>query len=76
MDKTLIVGSPNISGNVGSCEIKSNEFSVSMFKSQTVAVNSCTGEIVASNIFISSDFIFYGIVIILIILFIWVINKN
>lgn len=52
MDKTLIVGG-NVSGNVGSCEVKSDFYKVSFFKEETVAVNSCTGEIVAQNIYLN-----------------------
>lgn len=50
MDKTnVIVGSPNIEGNIGSCEIKSTNISTSAFYVKTIAVNSCNGAIVAEN---------------------------
>lgn len=52
MDKTLLVGG-NVTGNVGSCEVKSDYYSVSFFKEQTTAVNSCTGQIIAQNTYIS-----------------------
>lgn len=46
----------NIEGNIGSCHIKSSTYPVTVIKAKTVAVNSCTGEIVDSNIHLS-DFI-------------------
>ena len=49
MNNNVITTSPNIEGNIGSCEIKSREFGNGTFHNQTIAVNSCTGEIVADN---------------------------
>lgn len=46
---TQIVSSPNIEGNIGSCEIKSNTYSLDSWHNQTVAINSCTGEIVSTQ---------------------------
>lgn len=51
MDKTLIVGSPNINGNVGSCEVKSVQFEKNFFVVENIETNSCTGQIVAQNIY-------------------------
>lgn len=51
--KTLnVISTPNIEGNIGSCEVKSTQFSHSFWKSETIAVNSCTGQIVAQNIYL------------------------
>ena len=61
MDKTLIVGSPNINGNVGSCEIKSQEYRTDFWHYQTTALNSCTGEIIAQNTYIGGFSIFTAI---------------
>lgn len=47
MDKIIVGG--NVSGNVGSCEVKSTDVKHSFFKIETVAVNSCSGQIVADN---------------------------
>jgi len=65
MDKTIVVGSPNITGNIGSCEVKSQNISLDSFHTQTIATNSCTGQIIAQNSYFDySSFIFitFGIV--------------
>lgn len=51
MDKTLIVGSPNLTGNVGSCETKNVTFSKNFFLTENIQTNSCTGEILGKNTF-------------------------
>ena len=53
MEKTLIVGSPNLEGNIGSCEVKSTEYKKTFFSRETTAVNSCTGEIVSKTEYFS-----------------------
>lgn len=49
MDKTLIVGSPNLTGNVGSCRTEvATQVVNDGFWSQTgytIATNSCTGHV-------------------------------
>lgn len=64
MDKTIVVGSPNINGNIGSCEVKSNTFSLDSFHNQTVAVNSCTGDVVSQTIYFEYGIIGFPAVII------------
>lgn len=49
MEKTIVVGSPNITGNIGSCEVKSQNIAINSFRTQTIATNSCTGQIIAQN---------------------------
>lgn len=71
--KTLnVISTPNIEGNIGSCEVKSTQFSKGFWKSETVAVNSCTGQIIADNIYVDSapilliglaSLIFFGVII-------------
>ena len=58
MTTNNIVSTPNITGNIGSCEVKSAEFRTSVFTLQTTAVNSCSGEVIASNTYFD-----YGIII-------------
>lgn len=59
MEKTnVIVGSPNVSGNIGSCEIKSTNFQKTLFTKQTTAVNSCTGEIFSQSVYFDSNWLF------------------
>lgn len=45
---TAIVGG-NVTGNIGSCKIESTGVDVSSFYKYTVAVNSCTGEVVSKS---------------------------
>lgn len=53
MSAPIVVSSGNITGNVGSCSITSQDISVSSWTTETVAVNSCTGAIVADNTYFS-----------------------
>lgn len=63
----VIVGGANVSGNIGSCEIKSNSFSTNSWRTQTVAVNSCTGEIISTKEYFDYGIIYFPLVIILIV---------
>lgn len=49
MSTPVVVSSGNITGNIGSCSITSQDISVSSWTMETVAVNSCTGVVVADN---------------------------
>ena len=54
MDKTTVVAvTPSVSGNVGSCQVNSQDIPVSSWTIETVAVNSCTGDVVAQNTYLS-----------------------
>jgi hypothetical protein len=72
MNTNVIASSPNINGNIGSCEIKSNSYDVSSFYTRTTAVNSCTGEIINDTTYYQWGYtyipgvIFLGIIIIFI----------
>lgn len=48
---TLIAASQNIQGNIGICQINETSGVISVFYKQVYFVNSCTGEIVNSNLF-------------------------
>ena len=62
MTNTLVT-SPNIEGNIGSCEVKSNTYDVSSFYSRTTAVNSCTGQIVNDTTYYQWGYIYIPSVI-------------
>ena len=49
MSNTIIAGSENIEGNIGSCQVNSQSFEVDSWHTQTIAVDSCTGKIIAQN---------------------------
>jgi len=51
MENTLLVSSPNVSGNIGSCEVKSVSFEKDSFHTMTVATNSCSGQIISQNVY-------------------------
>lgn len=48
--KTVAVVGGEVTGNIGSCSVVSTNITVSSFYKETVAVNSCTGQVVADNI--------------------------
>lgn len=56
---TAIVPTSNVSGNIGSCEIKSDSYNVDLFHVQVVAVNSCTGRVISQNVMFDFDWFFY-----------------
>jgi hypothetical protein len=68
---TVLVGG-DVTGNIGSCEVKSSNFSVSSFYTETVAVNSCTGEVVSQNIYYDWSYIYFPAALIFIIVAIFV----
>lgn len=60
MEKTLIVGG-SVSGNVGSCEVKSTDIKISSWSYRTIAVNSCTGQVVSESTYRDYGNIFVGV---------------
>lgn len=58
------IAGQNITGNIGSCAINANSYSVSFFTMEVVAVNSCTGEIISreqmtnGSLFVGGIFVF------------------
>lgn len=48
MTTTNLISTPNITGNIGSCEVKSITTAVSSFYNQVIVSNSCTGEIITN----------------------------
>ena len=63
---TVVVGGA-VTGNVGSCEIKSTQTYVSSFYTRTMAINSCTGEVVNDNTYYDWSYIYFPSVVIVII---------
>lgn len=69
MEKTnVIVGGSNVEGNIGSCAIKSENFSKNSWYTTTVAVDSCTGEKVAENTYFDWGVVYFPLVILFFIL--------
>lgn len=52
-DTNIVVPTANVTGNVGSCAITSTDVSKSSWTTETIAVNSCTGAVVADSTYIS-----------------------
>lgn len=70
MDKTnVIVGGSNVNGNIGDCKVNSETFQKSLFYSQTTAVNSCSGEVISSEVIWDSGWLFFGLICIIVFLF-------
>ena len=49
---TLIAASENIEGNIGTCAIKKTSGLIDWIHTQVYFVNSCTGEIINSSVYI------------------------
>lgn len=64
----VIASSPNINGNIGSCEIKNNSYSVSSFYTRSTSVNSCTGQIINDTTYYDYSYIYYPIAFFVIVL--------
>jgi len=58
MTQTAIVGG-NVSGNIGSCKIEATNITTSFTHQRTVAVNSCTGDIIND----SGEYLNFGIIL-------------
>lgn len=63
----VITTSPNIAGNIGSCEIKSDSFSKDSWYTTTIAVNSCNGQIVSQNTYFEWGIIYWPLIILFVI---------
>lgn len=49
MTTPIAVTSGNLTGNVGSCAINSTDVNVNSFTIETIATNSCTGQVIADH---------------------------
>lgn len=68
MDKTLIIPTNNLSGNIGSCEVKTTSLSVDSFHTRSIAINSCTGAIVSDNTYYDWEYVYApGVIVIILI---------
>ena len=67
MKTSNIISTPNITGNIGSCNIQSNtsQIGANLFVGEykTVQINSCTGEIISNNDYIDYSGIWGWIVL-------------
>lgn len=65
-----VVSSPNVEGNIGSCEVKVSTMPVSSFYVRAIATNSCTGQIVGDNTYYDWGYI-YGPAIVIVTVFVF-----
>lgn len=75
MDTTTLVTSPYIQGNIGSCEVKTTSLSKDSWHNTTIAVNSCTGEVIQQNTYYDYSYIYYPIMLIVVVFFIGLIIR-
>lgn len=79
MNTTNLISTPNIEGNIGSCEVKSNEIMVAdrvlTSDYKVVQLNSCTGQVVSDVTYTSYGFYSFmvGAGILLGILVFWIV---
>lgn len=64
--KTNVVVGGSVSGNIGSCQVNSTDVQKDLLHVETMAVNSCTGQVVAD--YIHLDGILILIVLIILVL--------
>lgn len=57
---TVVVGGP-VNGNIGSCQVNPATYKVDLLHSETIAVNSCSGVVVADHVYLDSDSITLGV---------------
>jgi len=63
-EKVIVPIGGNVQGNIGSCEIKTTSIDLSSFYKQTIAVNSCNGEIVSSNSYYDWGYIYFPLMVV------------
>lgn len=71
MNTTNLISTPNIEGNIGSCEVKTiqNTTDNQVWRKETTVIftNSCSGEVIKENVYYDySPITFFGFVFILI----------
>lgn len=59
----VIASSPNINGNIGSCTVNSTDVQHGEFMLNTIAINSCNGDVVSNTTYLAPGWIFIPIVI-------------
>lgn len=72
---TVVVGGA-VEGNIGSCEVKSTSVSLDSWHTQTLAVNSCTGEVVSNNSYYDWSYIYFPVMIVFVIVTILVFVRG
>lgn len=64
---TPVVVGGNIEGNIGSCDVKSTYINIDSWHKQTMAVNSCTGQVVyQSPIYYDWSYIYFPLAFVLV----------
>lgn len=63
----VVLGGSNVEGNIGSCEVKTATLSKSSFYTQTIAVNSCSGEIISNNTYYDWGYVYFPVTIVLVV---------
>ena len=78
MNNKLLV-SDGITGNVGECRINKESINVSSFYKRSIAVNSCSGEVVVDTTYfdfsIYFPLVFAFIVLIMVVAVFWVVRR-
>ena len=65
---TKLVASPNIQGNIGSCEVKKTEYSVDSWHSGVILQDSCSGKMLGQYEYYDYSYVYYPAIILVLIL--------
>ncbi len=60
----VIASSPNLTGNLGSCEVKSTTYSIDSWHSGVILQDSCTGKLLAQHEYYDWGYIYIPLVIV------------
>ena len=72
MTTTAVVTKGEVTGNIGSCQVNKTSVNVSSSYVQTIAINSCTGEVVADNTYYDWGYVYIPLAIVFIVVAIFV----
>lgn len=77
MENTKVIAvTPNVNGNIGSCEVKKTEYSKDSWHSGVILQDSCTGIIISHYEYYDWSYLYFPIMIIIVVGFFgWIISR-
>lgn len=69
--KATVIDGAGVSGNIGSCEVKSTNVYADSWHTQVIAVNSCTGQVVyQSPVYYDWGYVYFPLLFVFVVLLI------
>lgn len=70
MSKAIAVTN-SVEGNIGDCKVNEESYNVSFWIREVTVTDSCTGQIIAQNQMFDHGFVWFGLVLLIVVLIFW-----